>query len=333
MKHVTADQVAARAGVSRSAVSRTFTKNASVSPATQEKVIKAAKELGYRPNGLASRLAKGTSNIVAIITNSNPDLRRPYLIHRLNEALQGLDLVPYVICVDGDDYHGTETLERTIQMPLSTAIVAADAVTGAQIAPFCISSPPIMLNENFAQDDLVNVVRVDEAAGFAQMIRFLATQKVRTMWLIAARRSSSAFSSRNAALHEALAFSDIRLIDKDVGDFNYEGGWAAFERLFGRGPLPDCLFCANDAMAMGAMDAARFKFGLTLPEDLLIIGFDDIPQAAWPTYCLSTIRQGIGDTVAAIMEVIEAGGSDKMQMSRSVRTVPTTFVPRATRDT
>ncbi|MEM9635708.1 MAG: substrate-binding domain-containing protein [Pseudomonadota bacterium] len=327
MQRVTADQVAERAGVSRSAVSRTFTKDASVSARTAEKVLKAARELGYRPNAIASSLASGSSNIVALITISKPDFRRPYLIHHLNNALQKMGLVPYTICVD-ENYRGAETLAQIIQMPLNTAIVSADAVNASDIIPFCIHSPPIMLNSNFSQDERVDVVNVDDATGIQQMTSYLHNRNHKTVWLVTARRSSSAFHSRSVGLLEALARSDMKLIDKEEGDFSYESGQEAFDKLSSRGPLPDCLFCANDAMAMGAMDTARFVHGLSVPKDIRIIGFDDVPQASWPSYNLPTIKQSVVDTVDAIMEIIQLRVAKSSDESRITRTVPTSFIAR-----
>lgn len=327
MRRVTADQVARRAGVSRSAVSRTFTKDASVAPETRAKVMVAARELGYQPNGLASSLAKGNTNIVALITNSLPDLRRPYLTHELNTRLQALRLIPYTICI-GPDYNGEETLSQIIQMPLNTAIVGADSVTASQIAPFCIENPPIMLSDLFTEADEVDAVQIDDAQGICEMTRHIVKNGGKTIWLIAPRRTSSSYNSRNMAFLKALAQSELKLIDSEIGDFSYESGKKAFGRLMARGPLPDCLFCANDAMAMGAMDSARFEHDLKVPEALGVFGFDDIPHASWPTYQLSTVRQSVSDTAKAVCDILEERLKGPALLGTISRTVNTQFVKR-----
>lgn len=327
MRRITADQVASQAGVSRSAVSRTFTKDASVSAKTEAKVRKAARELGYRPNGIASSLAKGDSKIVALVTNSQPDMRRPYLMYALNNALQAQGLVPFTICIDAD-YAGSETLEKIVQMPLNTAIVSADAVTAAQIAPFCLHSPPIMLNASYDETDQVDIIEVNEMTGLSQMVAHIEAQGGETLWMISARRSSSSYHSRNTSLINALAHSKLRLIDQEIGDFSYESGRAAFAALYGRGSLPDCLFCANDAMAMGAMDAARFQHGLQVPDSLGIVGFDDIPHASWPTYQLSTVRQSVSATVAAIEAIVRKRAENVDTREQVVESVETEFTKR-----
>lgn len=327
MNRITADQVATFAGVSRSAVSRSFSRTASVAPETRRKVLQAAAALGYRPNGLASTLASGKSNIVAVVTNSAPDTRRSHILHLLNTTLQEIGLVPYFIAID-QSYEGAATLAKLIQMPLMTAIVTADAVTCRDIRPYCGENPPIMLNGKTEPGDVADQVLVDDAGGIRQMIRHLDAIGKQTLWLITARRSSNAFLTRSVAMLEALAGTNLRLVDREEGDFTYESGKSALGSLNDRGDLPDAVFCANDMMAMGAMDEIRFTLGRSVPNDIAVIGFDDIPQAGWPTYCLPTIRQDPKHLVAAIEEIIrkrlgEGGTADPIQ-----RSVKTSFLPR-----
>ncbi|MHA3980739.1 LacI family DNA-binding transcriptional regulator [Halovulum sp. GXIMD14794] len=322
---MTADQVAARAGVSRSAVSRSFSKTASVAPDTRDKVLRAAAELGYRPNGVASTLASGKSNIVAVLTNSKPDILRSELLHLLNVALQEEGLVPYVISI-GTTYAGAQSLTDLIQMPIATAIVTADSVTCQQISPYCLEAPPIMLNGRIEPGEVADRVVTDDAVGIRQMIRHLVAKGRKTLWLITARRSSSAYDTRNSALLEAMVGTHVTLMDTEEGDFTYEGGKRAFAALQERGPLPDCVFCANDAMAMGAMDVARFQNGIDVPGTLEVIGFDNIPQARWPTYNLPTIEQSPEALVGGIRSILRQRAGKAPKDKPIVVTLPTRFV-------
>ncbi len=325
MERVTAVQVAARAGVSRSAVSRSFSKTASVAPETRDKVLRAAEELGYRPNGVASSLASGKSNIVAVLTNSQPDLLRSELLHLLNVALQEEGLVPYVISID-TTYAGTQSLAEVIQMPIATAIVTSDSVTCQQILPFCQDAPPIMLNDKIGAGEIADRVANDDSIGIRQMIQHLVATKKKTLWLVTARRSSSAFENRNSALLEAMVGTTVTLLDTEEGDFTYEGGKRAFAELKKRGPLPDCVFCANDTMAMGVMDAARFQHGIDVPSALEVIGFDNIPQARWPTYNLPTIEQSPEALVEGIRSILRYRAENAPKHEPIVVTLPTRFI-------
>ncbi|MDD7911583.1 LacI family DNA-binding transcriptional regulator [Pseudovibrio exalbescens] len=326
MQKVNAKKVAELAGVSRSAVSRSFSGNGRVSAETRAKVFAASEQLGYRPNGLASSLARQTSDIVALINGDAPDFREVFFVQNLSRALFNAGMTPLMLSVRNDD-SGAETLSQFLRFPLLTAVVSADSIEARHVIPHCPYAPPIMLNENYSRDDEVDAVRLDEVKGIGEMVAHLESTGRKTLWFIAGRQTTSAYSSRKMALLEALARSDLRLLDSEVGDFFYDSGTAAFERLYQRGPLPDAIFCANDLMAMGVMDTARFKYGLRVPEDLYVVGFDDIPQSSWPTYALPSIQQRDADIINAILEILterKEGAGDQ----RLSKMVPTRFVPR-----
>jgi DNA-binding LacI/PurR family transcriptional regulator len=90
------------------------------------------------------------------------------------------------------------------------------------------------------------------------------------------------------------------------GDFSYESGAVATRALLRGRTRPDAIVCACDAMALGAIDTARAEFGIGVPDDLSVVGFDDIPLAAWPSYRLTTIRQETREIVQATIELLDA---------------------------
>ncbi|MFV0334287.1 MAG: LacI family DNA-binding transcriptional regulator [Tropicimonas sp.] len=326
MERINAEKVAELAGVSRSAVSRSFSGNGRVSEETRRKVFEASKQLGYRPNALASNLARRTSDIVAIINSDDHDLRETFFTQSLSRAIFECGMTPLMLSVRNDDT-GAETLARFLRFPLFTAIVCADSVEAKNVVPYCSCAPPIMLNENFTARETVDAVQIDEQKGISELIGHLGTLGHRAIWFISGRHTTSAYSSRRIALLEALARSDLRLIDSADGDFSYQSGECAFETLLARGPLPDAVFCANDLMAMGAMDRARFNHKLTVPDDLYFAGFDDIPQASWPSYRLPSIRQSDAEIIESIIGILRyrTKHSDGNAM---VSRIPTQFIPR-----
>lgn len=326
MGSVTAKDVAALAGVSRSAVSRTFSVGASVAPETRRKVLDAADRIGYRPNGLASTLAKKHTDLVAVIANARPDLREPYLFHALHLALQAMKRQLITVSVSNDD-DGRASLSSLIRFPIETAIVLADAVTPGNVAPFCVHGRPIMLNRRTDADVPADQVLLDEVSGLAAALADLQVRGVSRLWYVSGRASATASASRRLAFLEALAPTRMQVVGEEAGDYSYESGDRAFRRLAASGPLPDALVCANDAMAMGAMDAARI---LTDPADfarLIVLGFDNIPQSDWAPYRFSTVEQSIDDAVAAVAAIL--GGRDADPMAPpTVRIVPTRYVRR-----
>jgi len=104
-------------------------------------------------------------------------------------------------------------------------------------------------------------------------------------------------------------------------DYNYDQGYQAAQRLLQRDDPPDAIFCANDLIAMGALDVARHKLGIKIPDDLSIIGFDNIPSAAWPCYELTTVRQPVkplvNATIQVLMDAINTPGSEASEVAIS----------------
>ena len=105
---------------------------------------------------------------------------------------------------------------------------------------------------------------------------------------------------------DGLAATGRDLFARDVGDYSFEGAQAAARRMFDRRKRPDAVFVANDYMAIAAMDVVRFELGLRIPQDISVVSYDDVPQAAWPSYSLTSIRQPTDRMVEAVVEALVA---------------------------
>lgn len=109
---------------------------------------------------------------------------------------------------------------------------------------------------------------------------------------------------RKAGLAERLAEDGLEIVLHEIGDYTFAGGREAGLRLFSRAVRPDAVFCASDVMALGVLHAARHDLGLDAPRDFSLIGFDDIPAAAWPGHKLTTIRQPIRQMIREAVDVV-----------------------------
>ena len=123
----------------------------------------------------------------------------------------------------------------------------------------------------------------------------------RCFGFIAGARSSAASEARLKGYRSGLRARGVQEVDVARADFRYEDGAAAVAELYRNGIGPDAIFCANDLIAMGAMDALRHQLGRKVPEDVLVAGFDDIPSAAWTAYDLTTFIQ---DSVGMVEEAV-----------------------------
>lgn len=282
---ITAFDVARRAGVSRAAVSRSFTPDASVSAKTREKVRKAAAELGYRVNYLARSLINQRSDLVGLVAAGMDNPFRALQIDHLARALLNRNFRSVLLPVD-DRAGSTEIIQQLLHYCASGVLVTSDAPPTSLCAECATLGVPIVLINK--GDDIPMVDRVvsdDEAAGRIAATTLLAAGSTRLGVIGAtdvsynARRRHQYFVAECHARGFVPAIIETRLND-------YQSGFTA-EVTAGI----DGLFCTNDYLACGVIDRLRQNRKRRVPDDIRIIGHDDIPQAAWMAYALTTIQQ------------------------------------------
>ena len=314
-----ATDVAELAGVSRSAVSRAFSQTAYIAPETKAKVLKAAAELNYSPDSLASSLAKGRSNIVAVVLNQVDAIRGPSFHSALIRSLQDSGRLPVVLTLSPDD-DGATSLKKHLTFPVEGLIIMSDSVSAdaaLQAVPYV---RPIMLNFERTRSDVDSIV-ANDAAGIAEMVNYLWETGHRSIGFMAGRTSSISSIVRRNALALEIARKGMHLSVEANGEFGYEQAFKAAPALAAGEKLPDAIFCANDVMAFAVMDYFRLKTRHRVPDDLSIVGFDDVFMASWPIYNLSTIRQDFDRMAAAVTTVIE-----RRRNSRNKKFDPPTVV-------
>lgn len=307
---VTASDVAQLAGVSRSAVSRTFTEGASVAPETRKRVMAAARELGYRVNFLARSLKDQRSRLVALVVSDMDHSLRADLIDSLSRALIAADYRPFLLPTT----RGEET-RRVIDMMLhynvSGAIVTSDA-SPQEIVEECARHdvPLVLVNKALMGGHVANVTQDTEAAG-RLAAEALAEAGCTRVALARQRRPSYTIDRRCAAFEAHLARLGLTLVTTVSGAAqNYAGGQEAAAEFLARAPGVDGIHAANDFLALGLMDGLR-RGGLRIPEDLALVGCDDIAEAAWDAYDLTTIHQSVPALTRAALAALLSAIADR----------------------
>ncbi|MEX6505833.1 LacI family DNA-binding transcriptional regulator [Jiella sp. M17.18] len=313
----TADDVASLAGVSRSAVSRTFTPGASVAPQTRERVLEAAEALGYRVNFLARSLSQQRTNLVGLIVSDMDNPFRERLVDQIARALIRLDYRPFFLpsSPDEDTRH---LIDMVLHYNLSGAIVTCDASPDA-IAEACAAQgvPLVLVNKPEAAGRIDNVsLDADKAGSLAAQA--LCEAGCRRIGLAGQRRHSHTIALRRDAFLRACATRGMAVVGTFYGAAqNYEGGLEAARDFLGAGIALDGIYCANDYLALGFLDQLRHTTQLRVPEDLKLVACDDIPQAEWLSYRLTTIRQDTAAlakaSVAALIQRIADPGAPHSQ--------------------
>jgi DNA-binding LacI/PurR family transcriptional regulator len=289
MRFVSAEQVAKLAGVSRSAVSRTFTPGASVAPATREKVLKAAEELGYHVNDLARGVLANHSRLVGIVATRPEVGFRAHLAAALAKALIQRGSIPILINTGQTE----DELIAAQKMLIGHRAEATIILSGSPPANFVElanrNGQPLVVIGRTEPD--ADHVRAGNSEASRKAAKAFFDQGRRRLAVAASHSATSSIAERETAF---VAASEALGASVSVGrgkDSDYDSGIAAARQLFAQAERPDAVYCANDQLAFGLMDYVRTALGLRIPEDVAVIGFDDVPEAAWLSYRLTTFRQ------------------------------------------
>lgn len=297
-KSVTSYDVARAAGVSQSAVSRAFSPGAPIAEKTREKVLTAAAELGYQPNAIARSMssARGDqaqkSGMVGVIVTR---LENPFFAHtiaRFSRHLEAGNWHIVLFTVDRED-EVDEALAALMQYKLDGVIILS-ALLSSHMARACqAQGTPVLLYNRSAEGLGVSSVEIDNYGGGHAAAELLCEAGHQRIAFVAGQSGDATSALREAGFTDRLAESGLEVFRREVGDFTFESGREAGLRLLARADRPDAVFCASDLIALGVLHAARHELGLKIPRDLSIVGFDDIPAAAWPGHMLTTIRQPV----------------------------------------
>lgn len=308
---VSAQMVAEKAGVSRSAVSRTFTDGASVSEATRRKVLNAAGELGYHVNHLARGLIHDRSNIVCLVVADMTTAIRARMVDALTRRLQAIDKVAMVINTQSDSDSVSAALRQTLHYRAEATVVLSGAPP-ASIIETCMANGQrvVLINRD---DNLTGSenIGVDNDVAAREAFFLLQRAGCKRLAVVSSEARTASLLQRENVFTAAAEAAGMSVSITRAGPSSYASGVEAARQLFGRSRGPDGAFCVTDLIALGFMDAARHEFGLRIPEDLCIIGFDDIEQASWESYRLTTFAQPI-DRMADHVAGLFAAGERQM---------------------
>lgn len=311
MKPVTSTDVAKLAQVSQSAVSRTFTPGASVAPATRQRVLEAARRLGYRPNAHARSLTTGRSQIIGLVMASLDNLFYPAALEQLARQLQrdGYHLLMFF----AENESADDLIDQILQYHVDGLILATTTLSST-LAQQCADAqiPVVLFNRvmagpaNAPGAHAVSSVRSDNYNGGRALAHFLADAGHQRCAYIAGSAASSTNLERERGFTEGLAERGLPVFAKADGAYDQAVARTATRTLFAEGrEAPDAIFAASDHMAFAVIDTLRTELGLQVPQDVSVVGFDNVPSAAWPAYQLTTYEQPVEPMVSAVVRLLE----------------------------
>ncbi len=301
----TLEEIARLSGVSRSTVSRVINNNARVSAATRERVLEVIAREGYRPNLTARQLASGRANVLgAVIPLATPEvLSDPYF----SKLLHGI-----AVEADSRDQHvmlslAEPTFRHRIDEVASQGIIDGVIFSAGQEGdPFLnrlLDSGIKFVSVGRIDHPQISYVDIDNVGSARQATAHLLRLGRQRVATIAGPLYATAAIDRLRGYREALEQYDVPF-DNDLmiaGDFTEAGGRTGMRRLLEH--HPDAVFVASDRMAAGALNELRAS-GLRIPDDVALVGFDDIPLAREMEPALTTVRQQIEMLGAAAVDLL-----------------------------
>ncbi|NLR98193.1 substrate-binding domain-containing protein [Rhizobium sp. P38BS-XIX] len=290
---VSAEEVARRAGVSRSAVSRAFTPGASVSEATRQKVLQAAEELGYQVNHLARGLMRNESGIVCLIVSGVATPYRSTLLRELTVQLQLAGKVAMLINTDRSDGSVNSALEQAMRYRADASVILS-GLPDKSITQLCLRNGQrlVLINRDEDQSGPLHI-NVDDRASAARVVTAFVRAGCTRLAFANSQAGTPSLMAREEGFIAAARDYGLDVVVERYGSTGYEAGLILAQRLLTKRERPDAIFCATDLIACGLMDAARHQFSLLIPQQLCVVGFDDIEQASWFSYRLTTFTQPV----------------------------------------
>ena len=314
----TLKEVASAVGVSictASVVLNNSNSGSRVSESTRAAVIEAARTLGYRANQLARSLHAGHTHVIGVVpaaTDTNI-LLGPHLQHVLNgivneTEIHGYDLSLITRC---DQSHPSDLLDALLGGRMDGVIVVAPR-SNSRLIPLLRNEklPMVVIDGDPEQCD--NIFEIDNEASVLSAVRYIHSLGHRKIGYIAGPQELYAARIRKDAFFRGMSMLGIPLHTEwlQVGVFDVVSGEEAMTRILKNDELPTAVFCANDEMAFGALNAIH-AHGLSVPQDISIMGFDDVPIASLTTPPLTTIKHPIDEiaraATAALIKYIEEG--------------------------
>jgi len=305
----TLKDVARRAGVSRSAVSRTFTPGASVSDRMRRKVEEAADALGYSPNALASSLTTGRTKLIGLVSNNfhNPIFLQVF--DQFTRALQARGLRPLIVNLT-DETDPANSVRMLRQYSVDGVIVASSTLPPSFALAFKEARIPVVHTfGRFVEAPEVDVVGVNNIDCGRIAARELTRRGHRSVAFLGGPAGATSTIDRLQGFREGIADCPGVALSVSFADaYSFEAGRAEMQRLLPGTPA-EAYFCGDDVLSIGALSAIR-DAGLRVPDDIGVIGFNDMEMAGWEYVNLTTIRQPLFDIIDASVDMVTALSED-----------------------
>ena len=319
-RQVTITQVAEEAGVSIQTVSRVINNRQEITPETRQHVQEVIRRLGYQPNAIARSLSQRRSHTLGVVTSGLEYFGPSHLLIGVEQGANQAGLSILLNLIHQPETRDIGSIVNSLLSRQVEGIIWAVPEIGDNRSWFRANLPqlsiPVVFLSTQPRENL-NVVEIDNRQGAFIATQHLLQRGYRKIGHIAGPLSWWAASERRRGWQDALTAAGVPFGDHQIveGNWSAESGERGFHDLLAKFPDVQAVFACNDQMALGLMRAAR-SLGKRIPEDLAVVGFDDIPESAFYYPPLTTIRQGLYElghiAVQTFMKLRQADQRDEL---------------------
>lgn len=325
---VTLKDVAELAGVSRSAVSRTFTDGASVSLKTRAKVERAAAQLGYSPNALASSLTTGRTKLIGLVSNNFHNPLFLEVFDLFTRGLQERGLRPLLVNLS-DETDPANSVRMLRQYSVDGVIVASSTLPPSFAEAFRDAGVPVVHSfGRYTTSPHVHVVGIDNVACGRMAAEALIARGYRRVAFLGGPETATSTQDRALGFLGTLnAHPEIEVSVSYARAYSFDAGRVEMTKQLMSDPA-EAYFCGDDVIAVGALSAAQ-SAGLSVPADVGLIGLNDMEMAGWQNIDLTTIRQPIPEIIGASIDLV-MGTIEQPDRHPETRLFPCRVIERGT---
>ncbi|SLN25532.1 LacI family DNA-binding transcriptional regulator [Roseisalinus antarcticus] len=329
----TSHDVARLAGVSQAAVSRAFSAGSSISKDKRERVLKAAHELHYVPNKLASSLSTARSNMVAVIVGN---LNNPFYSESLQAFVTGFQESGRQVLAFSvtDAADGDEVVQQAVYYPVDAIVVTAAPLSSKLLKISAGLGIPIVMFNRHLDSNRIAGVHCDNRGAGARIAEAMHSAGAERFLIVRGDPEGSTSRDRVEGFRTYLLARGVPPtgIEEIDGASSYGASRDSLRARFRAGdrPRPDAIYAVSDIMALGCLDALRTDLGLRVPGDVMLAGSDGIRQGRLSAYDLTTIRQPIEQMVATTLQMLESAEDLKNPDMIQVLELPGEFIPGST---
>lgn len=300
---VTSYDIARAAGVSQPTVSRVLHNNPKVKQGTKERVLQAMRELNYAPDGLARAMVTRRTGTIGTVVE---DITNPFYPEVVEALCSEFAAANHRMTLWNSGAAGEPSAVEAIRQRLIDGVVFTTALpTSTALNEAVHQGLPVVLVNRYVEGIDCDRVTTDNTNGGHLIAGYLANWGHERVGLIAGIEQASTSIERETGFRDGLETYGLELDPalRFIGDFSHRLAYEAMTELMRLSDPPTAVFCVNDVMAFGALNAAR-ALGIRVPEDVWVVGFDDINMASWETFDLTTVSQPITDMAHEAVKIL-----------------------------